>query len=54
VFSTSANYTVYHGVIVFSESTAGKWSASVSGCTVLPGAPSGGYRWRVGPTPVCT
>lgn len=54
VFATSASSTVYHGAIVFAQSTAGKWTASVNGCTVSPGAPSGGYRWRTGPTPVCT
>ena len=53
VFSTSADRTVHNASIVFTQATAGTWSASVSGCTVLPGAPTGGYRWRVGPAPVC-
>lgn len=53
VFSTSADRVVHQGSIVFAESTSGTWSANVNGCTVLPGAPSGGFRWRVGPTPVC-
>lgn len=54
VFSTSQDRTVHNGAIVFAQATNGTWSANVNGCTVLPGAPSGGYRWRVGPTPVCT
>ncbi len=53
VFSTSADRTVHHAAVVFAQATTGAWSASVSGCTVLPGAPSGGERWRTGPTPVC-
>lgn len=54
VFSTSQDRVVHNGSIVFAQATDGSWSANVNGCTVLPGAPSGGYRWRVGPTPVCT
>jgi hypothetical protein len=53
VFSTSQDRVVHNAAIVFAQATNGTWSANVNGCTVLPGAPSGGYRWRVGPTPVC-
>jgi hypothetical protein len=58
VFSTSASYTVFHATTSFVQSKTGAWTASIAtsvgNCTVLPGAPKGGYRWRVGPTPVCT